>query len=349
MKVVKYSIAVFILIGLALVYLQNKPSALLSSPFFDKYECATDDIVRLLGYTGIRIQNDPLPPDKDWPEARLTLKSRSLEEITDAVQGNINPTIAWKRPCSIQRWEQLPSFSFTPIQLVNIRDICFNRLGFSKEIYPQQKSYKGAFLPGGILSWVRLRLEFLNNLINTKIDKPKYIYTLTGDRHLCEEAGETGESLLDPNNGIISFTSDWAVPTQIPITEDEMVKMVFAQSKSPHINEENIISIHFSKKNHKPFAITEKTIKQWLEQNVPSAGTYLIISNQPFVLYHELIIKRVLLEAKRTDIQIESVGSAKGLIPPTDLKKQEQQIAIILDNLARIFYELSKIKKLSSS
>jgi len=350
MRVIKYSITVLILIaGTALFYLHNKPSFILNSPFFDKYERATDDIIHLLGYTGIRIQNDPLPPDKNWPEAKLMLKSRSLEEITDAVQGNINPAIAWKRPCSIQRWEQLPSFSLTSLQLLQILDICYNKLGFAKEIPPQQKSYKGVFLPGGILSWVRFRLAFLNELINTKIDNPKYIYTLTGDRPLCTEAGETIDSLLDSNNGIIAFNPDWVMPAQPPTTEYEMVKMVLAQSKSPCINEEDIISIHFSKKNHKPFAITEKTIKQWLEQNVPMAGTYLIVSNQPFVLYHELIIKRVLLEGKRTDIQIESVGSAKDLIPSADLKKQEQQVAIILDNLARIFYELTKIKKLASS
>lgn len=350
MKVTKYIIAViFIIIGSILYYIYNKPSTLLDNPFFDKYEQASDDIVRLLGHTGIRIQNDPLTPEKDWPEAKLTLKSRSLEEITDAVQGNTNPAIAWKRPCSIQRWEHIPLFSFSSGQLIHIQSICFNKLGFSEEIFPKKKTYKGAFLPGGLLSWIRLRLAFLNDLINTKIDKPKYIYTLTGDRYLCVEAGEIPESLLDPNNGDISFNPGWTEPTQLPTTEGEMMKLVLSQSKSPHINEEDIISIHFSNMNHKPFSITEKTIKQWLEQNVPPAGVYLVISNQPFVLYHELIIKRVLLEAKRTDIQIESVGIAKNLALKTDLAKQEQQVAIILDNLARIFYELSKIKKLNAS
>ncbi|MBY0461912.1 MAG: hypothetical protein K2Q34_01870 [Alphaproteobacteria bacterium] len=348
MRTIRYSIAGIILIaGSIFLYFHSKTSSLISTPFFNKYGQASDDVVRLLGHTGIRIQNDSLPPEENWPEARLTLKSRSLEEITDAVQGNINPEIAWKRPCSIQRWEQIPS-SFSSKQLLLIRDICFNKLGFSQEILPKERNYRGIFVPGGILSWVRLRLAFLNKLIDTKLDRPKRVYTLTGDRHLCPQAGETKESLLNSNNGEILFHSNWAEPTQLPTTEAEMMKLVFSQSKSPYIKDEDIVSIHFSKKDHKPFAITEKTIKQWLEQNAPAAGTYLLVSNQPFVLYHELIVKRVLLEAKRTDIKIESVGSAEGLASKSDIKKQEQEISIILDNLARIFYELSKIKKLST-
>ena len=348
MKIFKYSIAAIVLIaGSILLYFHQKTPLLINTPFFDKHEEATDDVVRLLGHTGIRIQNDPLPPEKNWPETKLMLKSRSLEEITDAVQGNINPAIAWKRPCSVQRWENISLFSFSSDQLNQIQDICFNKLGFSQEILPKMRIYQGLFVPGGILTWVRLRLAFLNKLIGTKLDQPKHIYTLTGDRELCPEAGETEESLLNRNNSEIPFHPNWVAPTQLPTTEAEMMNLVLSQSKSPYIKDEDIISIHFSKMGHKPFAITEKTIKQWLEQNNPAAGTYLVISNQPFVLYHELIVKRVLLEAKRTDIQRESVGSAKGLAPASDVKKQEQEIAIIFDNLARIFYELSKIKKLS--
>lgn len=350
MKTMRYSILAIILIaGSILLYLHNKPPSLVNTPFFDKQELASDDIVNLLGYTGIRIQNDRLAPENGWPKAKLTLKSRSLQEITDAVQGNIDPEVAWKRPSHLQRWEKISSFSFSLDQITNIRDICINRLGFLEEIFPKEKNYKGVFVPGGILQWVRLRLAFLNKLIDTNLNKPKYIYTLTGDRHLCAEAGESKESLLNPNNGAIPFHPNWIAPSQLPTIEAEMVKLVFSQSKSPEIKDEDIISIHFSEKDCKPFAITEKTIKQWLEKNHPAPGTYLIISNQPFVLYHQLIAQRVLLEAKRTDIQIESVGAAEGLASTSDPKKQEEEIAIILDNLARIFYELTKIKKLSAA
>lgn len=350
MKTVKYSIIAIILIaGTISVYFHNKASPLINISFFNKQELASDDIVRLLGYTGIRIQNDHLVPEDNWPKAKLTLKSRSLQEITDAVQGNIDPEVAWKRPSHLQRWEKISSFSFSSDQLIQIRDICFNKLGFSQEVFPKEKGYQGVFVPGGILKWVRLRLAFLNKLIDTKLNWPKHIYTLTGDRLLCAEAGETKESLLDPNNNEISFHPNWAVPAQLPIIEADMMRFVFSQSKSPKIKSEDIIPIHFSKKDQQPFAITEKTIRQWLEQNHPASGTYLVISNQPFVLYHQLIIKRVLLEAKRTDIQVESVGSAEGLASASDLKKQEEEVGIILDNLARIFYELTKIKKLNAS
>jgi len=350
MKTVKYSIIAIILItGTISLYFHNKASPLINISFFNKQELASDDIVRLLGYTGIRIQNDRLVPEDNWPKAKLTLKSRSLQEITDAVQGNIDPEVAWKRPSHLQRWEKISSFSFSSDQLIQIRDICFNKLGFSQEVFPKEKSYQGVFVPGGILQRVRFRLSFLNKLINTNINKPKQIYTLTGDRFLREEAGETKEALLNPNNGEIPFHPNWIEPSQLPTTDAEIVKLVFSQSKSAEIKDEDVVSIHFSEKDYKPFSVTEKTIRQWLEQNHPASGTYLVISNQPFVLYHQLIIKRVLLEAKRTDIQVESVGSAEGLASASDLKKQEEEVGIILDNLARIFYELTKIKKLNAS
>src|SRR5690242_12992018 len=47
----------------------------------------TEPMVRLLGWTGIRVLNDPVKGEHNWPEARITLKTRKLEEAVPAVQG----------------------------------------------------------------------------------------------------------------------------------------------------------------------------------------------------------------------------------------------------------------------
>ncbi len=74
-------------------------------PYFDQDDRASDALVQLLGLTAIRIQDDPILPDEDWPEARLSLQSRSLAEVTAAVQGKINPSVTWKRAAHQERWE----------------------------------------------------------------------------------------------------------------------------------------------------------------------------------------------------------------------------------------------------
>jgi hypothetical protein len=172
------------------------------------------------------------------------------------------------------------------------------------------------------------------------------VYVLSGERKLDKAIGEDKKSLLDPNNGNISFNPDWKGPVPFPKNETDMIKIVFDQSKHPSIKGENVIFVHTLKKQGQARATTETTVYKWLEQCNPSAGTYLAISNQPYVYYQELSIQQSLLKAGRQDIHVEVVGPGKTPNAVPD-KAQDQEISVLLDNLARIFYEMVEIKKLS--
>lgn len=300
-------------------------------------------MVKLLGLTGIRIQNDPVIPDNDWPEAKLTLKSRSLEEITAAVQGKLNPNMTWKRANNKERWEATLPISLSENQMTKIKDIIFNEFKTSQKIKPQSTTYKGVLFLGSTISSVRKRLAYLNKLIDSKDYTLKSIYVLSGERTLSKVIGETLESLLDPNNGDINFRPDWKGPVPFPNNETDMIKVIFDQSKHPSLKDEDVIFVHTLKNNGQIRATTETTIYKWIEQCRPIAGTYLAISNQPYVFYQALTIQKSLLKAGRKDIHVEVVGPAK---VPQAILKNEQEVIMLLDNVASIFYEMAEIKKL---
>ncbi|NBT84939.1 MAG: hypothetical protein EBT45_00295 [Alphaproteobacteria bacterium] len=346
MKLLKYLAPIsLIIIGLVFYhYLHHQKEA--SLLFFDKNQHATDSVVKLLGLTGIRIQNDPLVSDKDWPEAKLILKSRSLEEITDAVQGKLNPTVAWKHPNNKERWQAILPFSLSEDQIAKIKEITSKSFGLVAEIKPTVKTYQGVLFLGSTLGSVRKRLAYLNTIVDSKAYTLNQVYVLSGERKLDKTIDETEKSLLDPNNGNISFRPDWKGPAPFPDNETDMIKIVFDQSKHSVLKDENIIFVHTLKKQGQARATTETTVYKWLEQCNPKTGTYLAISNQPYVYYQELSIQKSLLKAGRNDIHVEVVGPGKTFeaIPG---KNQEQEISVLLDNLARIFYEMVEIKKLS--
>ena len=81
------------------------------------------------------------------------------------------------------------------------------------------------------------------------------------------------------------------------------------------------------------------------------SGTYLFISSQPFVLYQGLVLERVLLENERPDIIVEGIGSPI----PSDMRKEtikpdpmSKQVSVLLDSIARICYELCRLKELKN-
>jgi|GEM_PF-2493907 len=303
----------------------------------------TGAIVNLLGLTGIRISEDPLKAGKDWPEPKLSIKSRRLEDVVPAVQGKLDPSITWFGDPNKERWEkdtQKPILSIS--QAIKIIDICGILLEQKERTYPQ-KVPKAVLFLGAALSSVRMRLVYLNELYDLKKLSPGLpVYIITGERKLDEAVGETQINLMDPDNGIIPFRKDWVASQGFISDEGEMIKLVFSQSRHTDLDEKKIMAV-YSPKEQGHRATTESTIKYWLKEYSPSAGNYVAISNQPYNFYQESVIRRVLLQAGRPDICVEVVG------PEMKLKTESDEAVInqaqnLLNNLSRILYELEKIR-----
>ena len=307
----------------------------------------TDSLVRLLGLVGIRIQNDILTPEPDWPEARLTVSSRSLEEITQVIQGKKDPGITWI--IQGERWQTkgLGYLTLTSEQAAAVLNFISKDLGLGQAMRPKQKEYAGVLFLGSTLKNVRDRLKFLNACLEQHNFVFNRIYILTGIRPLDPTVGETPESLVDPK-GIIAVRSDWKQPAgALPNDEGPMIQWVFDQSRSNAIGKDQVTVIYAGIGEGRKRATTKTTVEEWLKTN-PKDGLYLAVSSQPFNFYQKLVIERTLLENKRPGIHIEVIGDAAGeqsyglnKANPDDLNKYA---AIALDNIARTCYELVSIQ-----
>jgi hypothetical protein len=291
-----------------------------------------DPIVSLLGLTGIRISNDSLEPNKDWPAGKLTLSSRSLEDVVPVVQGKVNSSFTWIGDPKKERWEEDPKkIHLTPAQAKMVISICRNDLRQGAKMSPASAQPKAILFLGTILIRARARLGYLNELYETKKLSP-YLPVYI-------------ENLMNPDNGIVRFRSDWQPAAETVINEGQMIKLVFNQSRHKDLPASNIYEVYSSKgSNHR--STTETNILQWLKDYSPESGLYIAISNQPYTVYQESAIRRVLLSAGRPDICVQVVGPAMEETYNTDAQAISQA-KNLLNNLSRILYELLAIERLS--
>jgi hypothetical protein len=327
-----------------------------SNYFLDRHKCSitldahyitpqgqiTDTLVRLLGLTGIRIEGDLV--ESDWPEPKLILSSRKLNEVVNAVQGKKDPKVNWLGNPIKERWEEdLEKSPLEVKQAKKIIELCDNDLRLSTEVR-LKTTPKGILFLGAALNRVRTRLAFLNELYDKKllsIFLP--VYLLTGERTLDKDIGESQEDLMNQSNGIISFRNDWKPSAEHITDEGEMLKLVFAQSRHKDLAEKSIHLI-YSPKGSGRRATTESTVVQWLNDRSPESGSYIAISNQPYVYYQELVIRRVLLETNHLDICVTVFGPG---IPAQSLDDFQgvKKATDYLNSISRILYELEKIQR----
>lgn len=308
------------------------------NPFFDNHGVATDALVELLGETGIQIKNDI--HKKHWPKPLFTLETRQINEIDDVLQGKIKPEIAWYQG-KIQRWNMQLKIPLSNQKAKKIIKQCLEKFNLETTKYPQQKHYKGVLFLGSLLSSVRQRLAFLNELIEKNAISFDNVYVLSGERKLEGGCGETATKLLKGDHAIIPLKTSWQAPKKLPTNETEMIKLVFDQSAHPLLTPERVHFVHSLKENGHPRATTKSTAEKWIQEYQPEPGTYLAISNQPFILYQELTVRRNMLENNK-EIQIEAVGPGLSLktITTYKMKNPKNQAAVLLDNIAKIVHEL---------
>jgi hypothetical protein len=308
----------------------------------------TDSIVKLMGLTGIRIEGDPIQAETSWPAPLIYLKSRKLDDVVAAVQGKRDPRISWLGNPKKERWEDdntKPALS--PAQTQDIIKISLESLRLAPRIDPETSAHNslGILFLGATLSRVRDRLAYLNDQYRLrKLALTLPVYILTGERPLDEKVGETAASLTNSDNKIIPFRKDW-VSSGKPVTDEgEMIKLVFSQSRHEDLEMSNVFYV-YSPRGKERRATTESTIIQWLKEFHPKAGRYVAISNQPYIFYQESVIRRVLLQAARPDIQVDVIGSE---IEPKDKSTDldTEQAKNLLNNISRILYELLEIKKI---
>jgi hypothetical protein len=233
---------------------------------------------------------------------------------------------SWER--TKERWDLKEIFQNEKDRALEI----FDELNILNEVYPKLNKYDHVIIIGATIPSVRSRLSFLKEQSEKGIRFDSIVF-LGGQRQL--RASEI-ESLYDDNNPYISFKKDWKRSNTIPTTESEMMKIVFEQSELP--NEMRNVKIVFvdapmiieNEKLIRPGS--KETINCWLKTS-PKHGKCLVISNQPYVGFHEAIFKNAMPD----DFVVEVIGKKANL---------NTIVPVFLDTIAKwASNEYIKLKK----
>lgn len=194
-------------------------------------------------------------------------------------------------------------------------------VGMVKERRPAAQEYEYAIVLGGIASSVYKRFSYLAKLWREGV-RFKSIVILTGDRDLdpviespeelhaiCKHAIKDTITRLTNETGMMVFIlQEMDIPQEmrnIPCTVIDTPKQPDGNGGLRRPN-------------------TLDTVAAWLATN-PHPGTYFAVSNQPVVLYQELVLLRALPEGfKGMAVGPEAPGNAK--------------LCIYLDSLARTIH-----------
>ncbi|MBI4022086.1 MAG: hypothetical protein HY372_01920 [Candidatus Andersenbacteria bacterium] len=189
--------------------------------------------------------------------------------------------------------------------------------------------FTGVLLLGALRSRIVSRLHYLT----TVAPRPKFksvesvlkIYLLGGARPLDPEK-ESSAVLCTPAE--LPFIPGWLAPPELPKTEAEMMAFTWKQSQLPLEWRAELGNAPLQPKPEGGTRLpnTADTVRVWLSDHEPQPGTYLAISNQPFVQYQELVLQRLV----PSGFTIYACGPAASPTLP---------LATYLDNLAKQLYE----------
>jgi hypothetical protein len=228
----------------------------------------------------------------------------------------------WLRKPGLERWQVEEKYEESRQILIPL----FQKLGMIDNVKPIKKEYCYVLILGATVDRVRSRLFHLQKLCEQGI-KFDFIILLGGQRPLDKEI--ESEAHLFDYNSYLPIRKDWHVPTVLPSTEIEMMKMVVDQSDLPLALKEKMIFIdtpmQLTAEGKQRRPNTADTIKSWLATS-PLSGSCLCISSQPFVGYQDSVIRTYL----PSDFIIETVGL---------YAFDDCTVVACLDTLARWLYQ----------
>jgi hypothetical protein len=211
----------------------------------------------------------------------------------------------------------------TPEDLALLQEIgCIDEVKAPSDIHV----FDGALLTGAILGRVRTRLAFLAHEYWTGAQF-NTVYLLGSERPLNPEK-EGANDLQFPREGLHRREVWKPGGPALPITEIEMMQYVVEQSDIP--KDWNIVviktpNVPLQGAGSRP-ANTGDTFSQWQKQTGLTTGTFLVVSNNPFVDYQETNARRVLPQG----MQLFGIGPAANTGLP---------LGTFCDNLAKQLYE----------
>ncbi|TSC73141.1 MAG: hypothetical protein G01um101438_164 [Parcubacteria group bacterium Gr01-1014_38] len=296
------------------------------------------------------IQNGPLQNSRPVPKLLVLCRKYGIDVPDDVSPKDLNDRLQ-------QKWFKEGYLRFQikgeppkDDDLALLRELdCIDEvppfLEFPPEYPPSEPRpviYEGMVLLGALRPRVVSRLQdFTTFAPRVDFQRDWKAYLFGGARPL-DPVKESREVLCTPAE--LPFKEGWTAPERMPTTEAEMMEFTWQQSQLPPEWKYELVNTPLQPKTDggtRP-PNTGDTAKEWFTKHKPRPGFYLVLSNQPFVEYQNLVVERALREcgAPVQSVFQHSFGGegfvmcACGLISSLTLP-----LATYLDNIARQVYE----------
>lgn len=231
----------------------------------------------------------------------------------------------WLRPQGVELWEITDSHKQCYDKVLPLLE----EIGCVQEVLPSRSVYDYLLLHGALVTRVRSRLAFAKKLWERGI-RFRHVVFLTGQRKLHPTL-ESKEILLDSKNNILPIKKGWSLSGDIPLLEEEMMRLVYEQADLPSAMKNLPKTFVSAPERVLPDGSTSRpttqgTIDSWLASS-PVPGTCLAISNQPYIGRQHAVLKTLLPNT----FEIESVGNGVNV--------EMRNIRLFLDTIARWLYQ----------
>jgi hypothetical protein len=224
---------------------------------------------------------------------------------------------SWLRKPGTERWEMDTLITQHDTELKKL----FHDMNMYDEVKPTKHHYTYLLMLGALFKTMDQRFAYAIELYKSGI-RFDNIVLLAGKRPCFLDHGENIETFLK--------YSKLQALDKAPQTEADILQFIYDHANMPDQMRQipvQVIAVPMqttaSGKLTRP--TTADTFAAWMQTN-PTPGNCLAISNQPYVGYQHTMIKTLL----PSDFSIETAGAASS---------QNEEIAVILDTLARILYQ----------
>ncbi len=311
------------------------------SDLIHKDGTVTEAVIEILGQAGVRIKG--MPVKEDWPAMVVELDSPHCENVKNLIQGKDPryPNYSWFAKPGVERWDMSYEKNEinTPKLIALILQPLVNGvkgLNMGSATHPKSNSPSEILLLGSTLGDFTSRVRFLNTLMregDVKPDKAS-IYILTGKRSFNESEKQilTKRGTADALR-VLASDSERAGMEWVYSTFDK--DSVFAVLPTITIDDANPKGVR---------ATTESTFALFFKQTSMSKDKRILaVSTHIFALYQYLILKRVAFQNGFEGHVGICASALRG--SERDAYPDSKKLAMLLDNLSRIFYEICLYKE----
>lgn len=187
------------------------------------------------------------------------------------------------------------------------REIMFaiNRLGMLAKVSPELREYHDAIIVGGGIADARKRIRYLSDLTLGGLRYTNIVF-MVGERPLPDSECHCPEEVFNRDNRYLPFRSEWKSPARLPYNELGRMQTIWEQADLPEVMRKTPIQWCCAPMNISEesayFPEAKDLVSEWLYSDANPGISCLVVSNQPYIKYHESVFETLLPQSIKVDV-----------------------------------------------